>query len=105
MRSRGIAQHVQKWKRGLTSEKKGNLLLARKTIGKRVFVLAYHLTKRSMIAEEWAERARSIARDAAGGIFETSDCAVILRIKDSKENTYDAISFHRLGTASRGKVQ
>jgi hypothetical protein len=49
-----------------------------------------------MTAEEWAERARSIARGAAGAIFEASDCAVILRIKKSRERTYDALSFHRL---------
>lgn len=101
----GIAQHLQKWKCGLISERKGDLLLVRNTIGKRVFVLAYHLTKRPMTAEEWAEHARSIARDAAAAIFEASDCAVILRIKKSKENTYDALSFHRLLTARRGKVQ
>jgi hypothetical protein len=35
----GVAQHVQKWRRGLASEKKGDLLLVRNTIGKRVFVL------------------------------------------------------------------
>lgn len=79
-----IAQHVQKWRRGLASEKKGDLLLARNTIGKRVFVLAYHLTKRPMTAEEWAERSSLIARDAAAVIFEASDCAVILRINKSK---------------------
>jgi hypothetical protein len=101
----GIAQHVQKWKRGLASETKGDLLLARNTIGKRVFVLAYHLTKRPMTGEEWADRARSIARDAAAAIFEASDCAVILRIKKSKENTYDALSFHRFLKPRRGKVQ
>lgn len=98
----GIAQHARKWKQGLVTKKKGDLLLVRNTIGKRVFVLAYHLTKRSMTAEEWAERSRSIARDAAAEIFEASDCAVILRIKKSKENTYDALSFHRLMTAQRG---
>jgi hypothetical protein len=97
----GVADHARKWKRGLTSEKNGDLLLVRNTIGKRVFVLAYHLTKRSMTAEEWAERARSIARDAATAIFEASDCAVILRVKKSRETTYDALSFHRLMTVQR----
>jgi hypothetical protein len=92
----GITQHVQKWKRGLRSEKKGDLLLVSNTIGKRVFVLAYHLTKRSMTVEEWTERSRTIARNAAAAAFKASDCAVILRIKKSKENTYDALSFHRL---------
>ncbi len=54
-----------------------------------------------MTTEEWAERSRLIARDAAAAIFEASDCAVILRIKKSKENTYDALSFHRLTGALR----
>jgi hypothetical protein len=61
-----------------------------------VFVLAYHLLKRPMTAEDWTERSRSIARDAAGAIFEASDCAIILRVKKSREMTYDALSFHRL---------
>jgi hypothetical protein len=98
----GIAQHVQKWRRGLASGKKGDLLLVRNTIGRRVFVLAYHLTKRPMTAEEWAERARSIAREAAAAMFEASDCAAFLRLKKSKENTYDGLSFHRLTTAPAG---
>jgi hypothetical protein len=101
----GVAKHVQKWKRGLASGKNGDLLLVRNTIGKRVFVLAYHLTKRSMTAEEWAERARSIAHDAAAAMLEASDCAVILRIRKSKENTYDGVSFHRLMTAHQARVQ
>jgi hypothetical protein len=92
----GIAEHVKKWKRGVTNQKQGDLLFARNTIGRRVFVLAYYLTKRPMTSEEWTQRSRSIAHDAAGGIFEASDCATILRIKKSREMTYDALSFHRL---------
>jgi hypothetical protein len=92
----GIAQHVRKWKQGLVTRKNGDVLAIRNSIGKRVFVLAYHLTKRFMTAEERVERSRTIARNAAAGIFEASDCAAILRIKKSKEQTYDAISFHRL---------
>jgi hypothetical protein len=80
----GIAQHVLKWKRGLVSAKKGDLLLVRKTIGQRVFVLAYHLANKPIYAEEWTNRSRSIARDAAGAFFGASDCAVILRIKTKR---------------------
>jgi hypothetical protein len=90
----GIAEHIQKWKRGLVSAKKGNLLLVRNTIGKRVFVLAYHMTKQLMTAAEWTERSRSIARDAMS-TFEASDCAVFLRIKKSRASTWDGVSFHR----------
>jgi hypothetical protein len=92
----GIAQHVRKWKQGLLTRKNGDVLAIRNSIGKRVFVLAYHLTKQFMTAEEWVERSRTLARNAAAEIFEASDCAAILRIKKSKEQTYDAISFHRL---------
>jgi hypothetical protein len=97
----GIAQHVQKWKRGLVSAKKGDLILVSNTIDKRVFVLAYHLAIKPMTPEEWTERSRSIARDAAGAFFGASDCAVILRIKKSKESTYDGLSFHRLLSTPR----
>jgi hypothetical protein len=90
----GIAEHIQKWKHGLVSGKKGNLLLVRNRIGKRVFVLAYHLTKQLMTAAEWAECSRSIARDAMA-TFEASDCAVFLRIKKSRASTWDGVSFHR----------
>ena len=96
----GIVQHVQKWKRGLTSGKKGDLLIIRQTIGKRVFVLAYHLVKRLMTGQEWTERSRTIARDAAG-VFGASDCAVFMRIKKSKEDTYDGLSFHRISITPR----
>ena len=63
-----------------------------------MFVLAYHLAKRSMTEDEGVERSRTIARNAAAAIFEASDCVVFLRLKKSKENTYDGLSFHRLGT-------
>lgn len=101
----GIVRHVQKWKRGLTSKRSGDLLVVRNVIGKRVFALVYHLTKQQMSAGEWEERSRSIAREAAAAIFGASDCAVILRVKKSKENTYDGISFHRLMRASPESVQ
>jgi hypothetical protein len=97
----GIAEHVKKWRRGLASERNRDVLLVRSTIGKRVFVLAYHLTKRSMTAEEWVDRGRLIARNAAVALFEASDCAVFLWIKKSKNNTFDALSFHRFVAAPR----
>ena len=97
----GIAQYVQKWKRGLAGKRKGDLLIVRKTIGERVFVLAYLLSKRQSNAEEWAERARSIARDAGTAVFQGSDCAVVLRIKKSKRMTFDGLSFHRFMTPQR----
>jgi hypothetical protein len=101
----GIVQHVQRWKRGLAGGKKGDLLLIRRKIGKRVFVLAYHLAKRPMTAAEWTERSRAIAREGAAAIFEASDCAILLRIKKSKERTYDALSFHRLVTTPRSEAR
>jgi hypothetical protein len=90
----GIEQRARKWKNGLGS--KGDVLLSRYVIGKRTFVLAYHLSKNFFDASEWQERSRMIAHNAAGGLFKASDCAVFLRFKKSKEWTYDAFSFHRL---------
>jgi len=92
----GIEQQLRKWKRGLMSKKRGDIIVVRNTIGRRVFVLAYHLTKHPMSEGEWAERARTIAHNAAAALFDASDCAVVLRIKKSKESTYDGVSFHRL---------
>ena len=66
----GIVRHVQKWRRRLAGRRKGDLLLLRQRIGKRVFVLAYHLAKRPMTAAEWRERSRTIAREAAAAIFD-----------------------------------
>jgi hypothetical protein len=98
----GIAKRVQNWKRGLVSQKKGDLMLITKSIGKRNFVLAYHLAKYSMSGEEWTERSRVIARNAAGALFQASDCAVVLRVRKSRETTFDGLSFHRFGTAPSG---
>jgi hypothetical protein len=92
----GITEQMQKWKRGLAGKGKGDVLFVRNTIGKRVFVLAYHLAKAPMTAEEWTERSRTIAGKAASQIFQASDCAVILKTRKSKNYTFDAISFHRL---------
>lgn len=97
----GVERQWRKWKRGLVSQKKGDLIFVRNAIGNRVFVLAYHLTKHPLVAEEWAVRARTIARDAAGTMFEASDCTVMLRTKKSKERTYDGVSFHRLARELR----
>lgn len=58
-----------------------------------------------MTAEEWTEGSRTIAREAAAAIFEASDCAVFLRVKKSRETTYDALSFHRIATTPRSKAQ
>lgn len=90
----GIEHRARKWKNGLG--KKGDLMLSRSTIGKRTFVLAYHLSRDAFDAAEWQHRSRTIAHDSAGAILGASDCAVIVRFKKSREWTYDALSFHRL---------
>ena len=95
----GVMRQVQKYKRGLISGNRGDLLLTQSKIGERVFVLAYSLVKHPITGEEWTERSRTIAHNAAAAIFSASDCAVLLRVKKSKSTTYDGISFHRLMTA------
>lgn len=92
----GIEQQLRKWKRGLMGKKQGDIIVVRNSIGRRVFVLAYHLTKNQLTEWEWAERARDIAHNTAAAVFDASDCAVFLRVKKSRESTYDGVSFHRL---------
>jgi hypothetical protein len=59
------------------------------------------LVKNPIDPAEWAERSRNIARGHAFSVLEASDCAVFLRIKKSKEWTYDGLSFHRLTAVPR----
>jgi len=91
-----IEQVVRKWKRGLGGAKNGDILFSRFKIGKRVFLLAYHLLTHPIDGAEWTEKSRNIAHDGAASMFEASDCAVLLRVRKSKERTYDALSFYRL---------
>lgn len=51
------------------AREEGDTMLARSSIGKRVFVLACHLTKHHVNCEEWVERSRTIAREAAAALF------------------------------------
>jgi hypothetical protein len=100
----GIEQSARKWKRGLGGLKDGDVLFSRFKVGKRVFVLAYHLLKNPIDPAEWTERSRNIARGYAFSVLEASDCAVFLRIKKSKEWTYDGLSFHRLMAMPRSET-
>lgn len=94
----GIEDAMKKWRRGQGGRKDGDILYSRFMIGKRVFVLAYHLLERKIDGAEWTERSRDIARGGAQ-LFEASDCATFLKIKRSKKWTFDALSFHRLMAA------
>lgn len=100
----GIEQWARKWKNGLGGAKVGDVRFSCFKIGKRVFVLAYHLLKHGIDDVEWMERSRNIAHDGAASLFEGSDCAVFLRIKKSREWTYDALSFHRLIARPRSGI-
>jgi hypothetical protein len=91
-----IEQAVRKWKKGLGGRKSGDILFSRSKIGKRTFVLAYYLLTHPIDGTEWTGRSREIARNGAASMFEASDCAVLLRVRKSKERTYDALSFYRL---------
>jgi hypothetical protein len=91
-----IEQVVRKWRKGFGGRKNGDIIFSSFEIGKRTFLLAYHLLTHPIDGAEWKERSRNIARNGAAAMFGASDCAVLLRIKKSKERTYDALSFHRL---------
>jgi hypothetical protein len=91
-----IEQVVRKWRKGFGGRKSGDILFSRSKIGKRTFVLAYYLLTHPIDGTEWTGRSREIARNGAAPMFEASDCAVLLRVRKSKERTYDALSFYRL---------
>lgn len=91
----GVSDMVRKWRRSQLRRKDKDVLFLRNSIGKRTFVLGYLLRTKRMGEEEWHEASRSIAREAAGALFEASDCALIMRMKRSREKAIDGFSFHR----------
>src|SRR5690606_24948578 len=81
---------MRAWKRGVGT-KKNDLVFSRFRVGSRMFVLAFHFAKTALTEDEWMTRSRTIALNGARMIFEASDCAVFLRVKKSKEATFDAV--------------
>ena len=88
----------RKWRNGLGG-KHNDVAFSRYAIGKRVFVLAYSLTRSGVHGDEWQERSRNIAREAVL-LFEATDCVVLLRVKKSREATFDGVYFARLKSSS-----
>jgi hypothetical protein len=98
---KGIGEIGRKWRQGGSGRRDGDILFLRFTIAGRVFVLGYYLLKRPITGGEWGEQSRTIARNAAIGVFAASDFALFMRLKKSKEWTFDAMSFHRFLGVSR----
>ena len=93
----GIEQHVQRPKGVRVGDRRGDTAFSRYKIGARTFVLIFHLSKHSIDQKEWHKRARILAMKGAVSMFEATDCAVFGKSTKSKEWTYDAVSFFRMG--------
>lgn len=98
---KNVDRIVRRWKSGRLVRRNGDTILLRQEIGERAFIVAYHLVKWPVPAEEWKTRSRAIAIEWASSLSMDSDCAVFLRVKKSDYRTFDAVSFFRLGR-SRG---
>ena len=92
----GLLQQGKRWVRGL-DRKKGDVFMVERKIGKRTFVLAYHVARRAPTTKQWTQLARGIAGTASERL-EASDCTVLLRVKGSRERYFDAVSFFRLAS-------
>jgi hypothetical protein len=95
-----IEQHVLDWESGST-RKTRDLVFSNYNIGSRTFVLALHLSKKLLNEQEWQERSRTIAFSRGGPMFGATDCAVLLKVRDSEEWTFDAVSFFRMGKRAK----
>lgn len=90
-----IERRVRRWKRG-ESNGGQDTMIARYDIGSQRFVLVAHLMKQIDGEEAWRERSREIGY-GLGDSMGATDCAVFLFLRRSKEQTFDGVSFVRMG--------
>jgi hypothetical protein len=90
-------KHIQKWKRGKVGD--SDLVFSKYEIGDQCYVVAIHTMKTIVDAHVWHERARNIAGNLAQAMGVT-DCAVFLYIRRSPSETFDGVSFFRMGRRS-----
>lgn len=88
-----MERRIRRWRRGRSSG--GDVMIADYKIGNQKFVVAVHLMKQIPGADAWRERSRNIAHGLAS--MGATDCAVFLRLRRSKEKTFDGFSFFRMG--------
>lgn len=88
-------RRIRRWKRGVSAGGQ-DVLISRYEVGHQLFAVAVHLMKHAPDADTWMERSRDIATAVARTMGAT-DCAVFLKIRRSKEKTFDGVSFFRMG--------
>jgi hypothetical protein len=88
-----MERHIRRWKHG--SSVGGDVMIADYEIGSQKFVVVVHLMKQFPSSDVWRERSRSVAYGTGG--TGATDCAVFLRLRRSKEKTFDGVSFFRMG--------
>ena len=97
-----VSGKARRWRRN-TTKRKENLFVVCNRINDRTFALAYHVTNGFLRREEWLQRARDIAGNAAK-TYGATDCVVMLRVRKSKERTFEAASFYRLGYVGKDRA-
>jgi hypothetical protein len=88
-----MERRIRRWRRGRGID--GDVMIADYDIGDQKFVVVVHLMKQSPSYDEWRERSRNIAYGLPS--VGTTDCSVFLRVRKSKEKTFDGVSFFRMG--------
>ena len=97
-----VSGKARRWGKSITKRKE-NLFVVCNRVNDRTFVLAYHITNGLLRDEEWLQRARNIAGNAAKE-YGATDCLVMLRVRKSKERTFEAASFYRLGYVGKDRT-
>lgn len=89
-----IARRVRRWKTGGGTG--ANLLSTSFIVGRRVFVVTVLMARTAPINEaSWRDEAREIAGQLRLQ-HNATDTVVILRLRNSRERTFDGLSFFRL---------
>ena len=89
-----VSGKARRWKRNFRRNKE-NLFVVCNRVSSRTFALAYHVTNGWLRGDEWLRRGREIA-GSVGAEYGATDCVVMLRVRKSKDRTFDAASFFRL---------
>ena len=97
-----VSGKARRWRQSVTKRKE-NLFVVCNRINDRTFALAYHVTNGLLRDEDWLQRARNIAGNAAAE-YGATDCLVMHRVRKSKERTFQAASFYRLGYVGKDRV-
>jgi hypothetical protein len=90
-----LERRIRRWKGGECIGRHDTAFIHDK-IGAQQFVVVVHFAKKISGFDDWKSRSREMAFHLAGTIGAT-ECAVFLQLRKSRNRTYDAVSFFRMG--------